>query len=222
MRTCPGLLIAISLLAGCSSATPEAPSLPIEGFRRLGDPEAAVLSHILRELEIAHAQSAIVGMTVYHDNIPDWRIGPPSPTSFLGRFSGQTPSVRAFVPQEWDQCGSKDTSCGRVIFLNWQTIQAGVVQIDVWWDLAGSNAKRHRYSATYADDDVWNVKEVSVPTPTTPPAARISPPPNNGVNLPVRTVTGLANSARPAPARPAGYAERYLVYRGSHTCWRNI
>ena len=31
---------------------------------------------------------------------------------------------------------------------------------------------------------------------------------NNRVNLTVRPVTGLANRARPAPARPAGYAER--------------
>jgi len=32
-------------------------------------------------------------------------------------------------------------------------------------------------------------------------------PPNHRVNPPVRTVTGLAKSARPAPAQPAGYAE---------------
>ena len=31
---------------------------------------------------------------------------------------------------------------------------------------------------------------------------------NNGVNLTVRPVTALANSASAAPARPAGYAER--------------
>jgi hypothetical protein len=32
--------------------------------------------------------------------------------------------------------------------------------------------------------------------------------PNNGVNLTVRPVTALANSASAAPVRPAGYAER--------------
>ncbi len=34
------------------------------------------------------------------------------------------------------------------------------------------------------------------------------PAANNGVNLPVRPVTSLANSASAAPVRPAGYAER--------------
>jgi len=33
-------------------------------------------------------------------------------------------------------------------------------------------------------------------------------PSNNRVNPPGRTVTGLAKTARPAPAQPAGYAER--------------
>jgi len=32
---------------------------------------------------------------------------------------------------------------------------------------------------------------------------------NYRINPPVGPVTGLANSARPAPAPPAGYAERY-------------
>ena len=35
-----------------------------------------------------------------------------------------------------------------------------------------------------------------------------STPPNYRVNPPGRTVTGLAEIARPAPAQPAGYAER--------------
>lgn len=33
--------------------------------------------------------------------------------------------------------------------------------------------------------------------------------PNQRVNLSVRSVTGLANDARPAPAWPAGYAQRW-------------
>ena len=32
--------------------------------------------------------------------------------------------------------------------------------------------------------------------------------PNQRVNVSVRSVTGLANDAGPAPARPAGYAQR--------------
>jgi len=35
-----------------------------------------------------------------------------------------------------------------------------------------------------------------------------SGPANNGVNLPVRPVTALANSASAVPVHPAGYAER--------------
>lgn len=38
-------------------------------------------------------------------------------------------------------------------------------------------------------------------------------PPNNRVNPSGRTVTGLAKNARPAPAQPAGYAERYAHSR---------
>ena len=33
--------------------------------------------------------------------------------------------------------------------------------------------------------------------------------PNNGLNLTVRPVAALANSASAAPVRPAGYAGRY-------------
>lgn len=32
---------------------------------------------------------------------------------------------------------------------------------------------------------------------------------NKRVNLTVRPVTGLAEAARPAPVRPAGYAQRW-------------
>jgi len=37
-----------------------------------------------------------------------------------------------------------------------------------------------------------------------------SGPADHGMNLPVRSVTALANGASAAPVRPAGYAGRYL------------
>jgi hypothetical protein len=40
-------------------------------------------------------------------------------------------------------------------------------------------------------------------------ATRSDSPSNNGMNLTVRPVTALANSASAAPVRPAGYAGRY-------------
>ncbi len=154
----------------------------MERVKRLGDPEAAVLSYILRELDRANVQSALVGMAVDYQGVHSWRLGQPEPRSFLERFSGQKPSVRVGLPEDWNRCSSDGTSCGKVIFLGWRTLDAGVVEVDVLWGLGAGGEKLHRYSVTRVRGDRWAVAEAPLPPP--PPApARLAMPPNSALQL---------------------------------------